>query len=470
VIERLVLFGATGDLVARFLLPALAALHAARALPDRLEVIGAAREDFDDEAFRRSAAARLDDHAADVSPDARRDLVKSLRYRRVAFDDPTTVASVVGSNAGPTAFYLALPPAVFPTAVGALGAAGMPRDSRIVIEKPFGEDLDSAVALNRLLAEVSGPTGEHALFRVDHALGLATVQNLLALRLANRALEPVWSSEHIERVDLLWEETLALEGRAGYFDSAGALKDVVQNHLLQVLSLIAMEPPASLGERDLRDRKVEALRAIRPLHRGDVGSRTRRARYTAGEIGGRTIPSYADEEGVDPQRGTETFAEVVLELQTERWAGTPFVLRGGKALARRRKEAVLRFRPSAGSPFGAEVEMPAQANELEIGLDGPEELSLHLTGGARGTQPRPVPLTLTAPPPATELPAYGRVLLDILSGGSSLSVRGDEAEEAWRVVTPVLDAWADGAVPLEEYPAGSSGPQLGSRPITARTA
>jgi glucose-6-phosphate 1-dehydrogenase len=183
-----------------------------------------------------------------------------------------------------------------------------------VLEKPFGEDLDSAVELNRLLARVAGGAGEQAVFRVDHALALATVQNLLGVRLANRALEPLWNSTHIEQVDNLWEETLALEGRASY-DNTGALKDVIQNHLLQVLCLIAMEPPISLGERDFRDRKFDVLRSVRPLTSADVVSRTRRARYTAGQLAstggsdGRAVPDYAEEEGVDPQRGTETFAQ-----------------------------------------------------------------------------------------------------------------------------------------------------------------
>ena len=327
------------------------------------------------------------------------------------------------------------------------------------------------MVLNALLARVSGDAGEPAVFRVDHVLGMATVQKLLGLRFANRVLEPVWNGAHVEQVDVLWEETLALEGRAGFYDRAGALKDVVQNHVLQVLCLLAMEPPASLGERDLRDAKVDALRAVRPLTADDVVARTCRACYTAGRLAGtggaaeRDVPDYAEEDGVDPGRNTETFAEVVLEIDNERWAGTRFVLRAGKALRRRRKEAVVRFRPVPHPPsFGGGAE-PAVANELRIGLDGPEDLALRLTGRAPGPPPQPVPLTLTAPPPAassSELPPYGRVLLDVLTGGSTLSVRGDEAEAAWRVVTPVLEAWAEDRVPLQEYPAGSEGPPYGS--------
>ena len=343
----------------------------------------------------------------------------------------------------------------------ALGSAGLAKGSRVVLEKPFGEDLASAIALNRLLAEALGPAGEQAVFRVDHVLGMATVQNLLGMRLANSLLEAVWNSDHVEHVEILWEEALALEGRAGYYDRAGALKDVLQNHMLQLVSLIAMEPPPALEAQALHERKLEVLRSIRMLAPADVAQRTRRARYTAGQLAtGDHVPGYAEEDGVEPERETETFAELALELDSERWAGTRFLLRAGKALSRRRKMAIVRFRPER-DPRLAGLPLEADANELWIGVDGPDDVSLHLTGGAPQS---PVPLALSATPPGSELPAYARVLLDILHGWSTLSIRGDEAEQAWRIVTPVLDGWADGAVPLEEYPAGSAGPPPRARP------
>jgi glucose-6-phosphate 1-dehydrogenase len=289
------------------------------------------------------------------------------------------------------------------------------------------------------------------------------VQNLLGVRLVNRVLEPVWNSTHIEQVDILWDETLAMEGRVSYYDKTGALKDVIQNHLLQILCLVAMEPPVSLGERDLRDRKLDVLRSVRQLTPADVASRTRRARYTAGRLAstggadGRVVPAYVEEDGIDPERGTETFAEVVLELESWRWSGTRFLLRTGKALAQRRKEAVVRFRPVPHLPFGDDDAEPA-ANELRIGLDGPYDFTLSLTGWATGPPSHLAPLALDAELPAPELPAYSRVLMDVLNGDSTLSIRGDEAEEAWRILTPVLQAWAEDRVPLEEYPAGSTGP------------
>lgn len=462
-IDRLVLFGATGDLAGRYLLPALARLLAVGELPARFEVVGAAREAVDDDGYRRLAAERLDRHARDVPVEARTALVRALRYRPVDLADPASVATVIGDDRRPVAAYLALPPATFPTAVTSLGAVGLPSGSRIVFEKPFGEDLQSAVALNDLVARMAGVAGEDAVFRVDHVLGMATVHNLLGARLANRVLEPLWNSTHIERVDILWDETLALEGRAGYYDRTGALEDVVQNHLLQVLCLFAMEPPATVSAGELRDRKVDVLRSVRMLTPDEVVRRTTRARYAAGTLapppGGAStdVPAYRDEDGVDPARGTETFAEVVLELASPRWSGTRFLLRTGKAMSRRRKGVVARFRRVRSLPFGPGTAGPPP-NELRIGLDTPESFSLHLTGSTPGPPPDLAPLVLTADLPANELPAYSHVLLNVLEGDNTLSISGDEAELAWRIVTPVIETWAEGRVPLQEYPAGSTGP------------
>jgi glucose-6-phosphate 1-dehydrogenase len=460
VIERLVLFGATGDLAGRFLLPGLTQLEATSKLPAELRIVGAAQEDWDDEAFRDHVSGQLDEHAGDLPRAAREAVCRKLNYRSADVADPRSVARVLDAaeaDGRPVAVYLALPARMFTPAVTALGVIGLPRGSRMALEKPFGESLGSAIALNALLARVTGVAGEQAVFRVDHALGMATVQNLLGVRLTNRVWEPLWNSLHIEQVDLLWEEDLALEGRAGFYDRTGALKDVIQNHLLQVLCLVAMEPPTSVDERDLRDRKMDVLRGVRPLTPSDVASKTRRARYTAGQVGERAIPNYVQEPGIDPDRETETFAEIVLELDTWRWAGTPFLLRTGKALARRRKELVVRFRQVPHLPLAEDNTVPP-ANELRIGLDGPYDLTLSMTGSAGGSPPELAPLTLTAALPATERPPYARVLLDVLAGESTLSIRGDEAEQAWRILTPVLRGWADGLVPLEEYPAGSAGP------------
>jgi glucose-6-phosphate 1-dehydrogenase len=441
-ISNLVLFGASGDLTGRFLLPALATLRATGRLGEELAIVGTAHAPRDDEVFRGHVAKSLAEHAADVPPEHRDALTRSLRYRPADVTDADDVASVIRlAGDGPVAAYLALPPGLFRATVTAIGAAGLPHGSRITLEKPFGESLHDAVALNQVLAGVVGEAGEQAVFRVDHVLGMATVQNLLALRRHDPVLAAVWDAEHIEQVEVRWEEDLALEGRAGYYDGTGALKDVMQNHMLQVLCMLAMEPPAGPGERELRDAKVAALRAARLPGPEQAAGCTRRARYGAGRVGDRAVTAYVDEEGVDPDRGTETFAEVVLEFDTPRWNGTRFVLRAGKALAARRKEAVVRFR--ATEPDGA-------PSCLRIGIDGPFDVAVQLTGLA--------PMTLAGPPPSSDVPPYGHVLVDLLDGGSTLSVRGDGAEEAWRVVEPVLAAWRENRVPLEEYPAGSDGP------------
>ena len=448
-IARLAVFGASGDLAGRLLLPALAALYAAGRLPDGFEVVGAARDDWDDEAFRRHAGERLARHAADVPAAARAALLRALRYRPVDLSDAGSVGRVIGGGGSDTAAiaaYLALPPKVFATTVRALAAAGLPPGSRVAVEKPFGEDLHDARELNALLDDLFGEAAEEVVFRVDHALGMPTVRRLLALRLGNRTLDAVWNGEHVEEIQVLWEEDLALEGRAGYYDGVGALKDVVQNHMLQVLAVLAMERPRSDDERALRDCKAQALAALRPPHVDAARACSRRARYSAGRVGDRDIPAYADEDGVDPARCTETFAEVVLGIDMPRWRGTRFVLRAGKALGRRRKEAVVRFRPA-----------PAGADELRIGIDGPFDLALTLRA-AGDSRDGPRSVRLSGPPPDAGLPPYANVLSDLLEGGTTLSVRGDEAEAAWRAMMPVLDAWTAGRVPLEESPAGSAGP------------
>jgi glucose-6-phosphate 1-dehydrogenase len=450
-IDRLLIFGATGDLSGRYLLPGIAALMAAGSLPHGLELIGAGREEWTDEDFRHWAAEQLSSHAAGLPPGTADAVLALARYRRVDAADPVALAGIIAGK-GPIAVYLALPPTVFRAAISALHAAGLPPGSTIVLEKPFGESLSEAVELNRLLAQT---LPEEAIFRVDHFLAMATVQNILGTRLANRLLEPVWNSAHIEEVEIVWDETVALESRAGYYDGVGALKDMVQNHLLQLLCLVAMEPPVSAGERDLRDRKLDVLRSVRPLSEQDVVRRTRRARYSAGRIGDRAIPAYAEEPGVDSGLRTETFAEVELEVESWRWTGTNFRLRTGKALGRDRSEVAVHFRAVPHMPFKG-VGDPTP-NVLRFGHD-PERLSLELTGSGPGPYFRLTPLTFHASPDPSVLPAYGRLLLDILNRDPTLSIRGDEAEQSWRIIEPVVDGWSRDLVPLEEYPAGSIGP------------
>jgi glucose-6-phosphate 1-dehydrogenase len=450
VIEHLVILGATGDLTARYLLPGLAALRRGGHIDDGFRITGVGRHDWSDDEFRSWATVQLDEHASHVDAAARDAVVAAAGYHCADVTDPAALTAII-SRAEPVAAYLALPPSVFAATVTALHTAGLAPGSSIVLEKPFGEDLAEATELNMLLAEV---LPEEAVFRVDHFLAMNTVQNVLGTRLANRTLEPIWNSAHIAAIDIVWDETLALEGRAGYYDGVGALKDMLQNHLLQLLCLVAMEPPISLDARDLRDRKVDVLRSIRPLTEDDATRHTRRARYSSGQIDGVAVPAYVDEDGVDPAHGTETFAEMELRIDNWRWHDTLFRLRTGKALGRERKEVAVHFRPVPHLPRGMASE-PAP-NVLQFGLE-PENVVMHLSG--LGPRARTlVPLTLSAELEPAELPAYGRLLSDVLRGNPALSIRGDEAEESWRVVTPVLTAWAEDLVPLQEYAAGSDGP------------
>jgi glucose-6-phosphate 1-dehydrogenase len=346
--------------------------------------------------------------------------------------------------------YFALPPSITEKACSLLSHEDLPAGTRLVLEKPFGTGEQSAEALNAVLRRL---VPEQQVFRVDHFLGKGTVLNILGLRFANRVLEPVWNRDHIEKVEIVFDEDLALEGRAGYYDTAGALRDMVQSHLLHVLALIALDAPAALHERDLRDAVSTVLRSARvPL---PYTESTRRARYTAGSIGERPVPDYAAEPGVDAARGTETLAEVEVRVDSWRWAGVPFVLRSGKGLGRKRKEAVVTFRPVPHLPVGfLGSDAPTR---LRIGF-GPDTLQLEVDVNGPGDVLTLNRVTLDADLNAPDLLPYGEVLDGVLEGDPLLSVRGDTAEDCWRVIDPVLDAWAAGDVPLEEYTAGSAGP------------
>lgn len=446
-IRSLIVLGATGDLTGRYLLPALARLQAASRLPDGFTVTGVARDDWNHETFRSHAARRLKLHAPDIDEDVQRRLCANLRYQRGDVTDPDSLAPIIAQAAGPLVVYLALPHTLFADTLHGLAEVGVPQGSRLVIEKPFGTGLQDARQLNEF---VHSAFPEDAVFRIDHFLAKQTVLNILGLRFANRVFEPVWNALHVEQIDIVWDETLGLEGRAGYYDAAGALRDMVQNHLLQLLALVAMEPPTSLDERALRDRKVDLLRAVRTPSRAELTGGSRRARYTAG----RTHPAYVDEPGVDPARRTETYAELTLAVDNWRWSGVPFRLRSGKALGRDRREIVVRFRPVPHLPFADETE----PDVLRLTFD-PDSISLAINLNGAGEWFDLEREQLTARLTNQQLPPYSVLLLEVLAGNPTLSIRSDEAEECWRIIDPVLAAWANDAVPMEEYPAGSSGPE-----------
>ncbi|GAA1128421.1 glucose-6-phosphate dehydrogenase [Microbacterium natoriense] len=440
----LFILGASGDLTSRLLLPSLAALLA-RQPQRKITLRGAGTEDWDAAKWQQVVATAFAD-----SPGAL-DRVTVGDYAAADVTDRDAVGRIVESLQPGTVLYFALPPAVTRRAIDAMQGMSLPEGTLLAMEKPFGDDEASARELNEQLATL---VPEQQVFRVDHFLGRSTLLNLLGVRLANRMWEPVWSAEHIESVHIRFDESLALEGRARYYDSAGAMVDMIQSHLLQVLALLAMDPPATLGERDLRDAKAAVLRATRV--RGDNADAARRARYTAGRVGDRDLPAYADEEGVDAGRGTETLAEVTFEVANDRWEGVPFVLRSGKALEAKKSEVVITFKRVRHIPAGLHG-TPEDGGRLTFSL-GPDTLALrlHMTGGDDPFALRDE--DLTADLGEGQRRSYEEVLDELLDGEVALSVRADEAEECWRIIQPVRDAWARGETPLEEYPAGSSGP------------
>lgn len=446
-VRTLIIFGADGDLTSRLLLPGLGRLLGSGA-GRRLRLVGVGMTDWDDDAWREVVSTSFETVAADG--DAVDRIRAETTFHQVDVTDADAVGRLFGECEGPFAIFFALPPRVTAKACAVLGEVRLPAATRLVLEKPFGIDAASARELNRTVTSLVPESHVH---RVDHFLGKSTVLNILGLRFANRLFEPLWSNEHVATVDIVFDEDLGLEGRAGYYDKNGALRDMVQSHLLQVLALLAMEPPPRLDERELRDRMADVLRATRVA--GEPSSASRRARWTAGRIDGRELPAYADEEGVDPARGTETLAEVDLRVDNWRWAGVPFRLRSGKGLGSQRKEIVVTFGWVPMLPAGLSgSRAPAR---LRIGL-GPDRLMVELDVNGPGNPMELEHAQLSADLAEAGLPAYGEVLDGVLRGDPMLSVRGDVAEQCWRIVEPVLDAWAKDEVPLEEYPAGSDGP------------
>ncbi|MFP5347357.1 MAG: glucose-6-phosphate dehydrogenase [Actinomycetes bacterium] len=447
--KTLLILGASGDLTHRLLLPGLGSLLTC-GHGEGLKLVGSGMDDWDDETWRATITSSFE--KAKASGDAVESVKRKARYRKADVTAPDDLTGLLGMCEPPVAIFFALPPAVTAKTCQALTKVELPTGTRFVMEKPFGTDETSARTLNRLVTRL---VPEDHVHRVDHFLGKSTVLNIVGTRFANRLLEPVLNSQHVASVDIVFDESLGLEGRAGYYDHAGALVDMIQSHLLQVLSLLAMEPPPTLSASDVRDRKAHVLRATK-VWDDDPVANSRRARYTTGEIDGRQLPSYVDEKGVDPAGNTETLAEVVLEIDNWRWAGVPFRLRSGKALARPRKEGVVTFKRAPRVPAGLRGD--AQPDRLRIGF-GPDTMSLDLNINGPADPFVIETATLSTDFAPGELTAYGEVLLGVLEADPTLSVRGDTAEQCWRIVQPVLDAWRRDDVPMEEYPAGSEGPK-----------
>jgi glucose-6-phosphate 1-dehydrogenase len=461
-------FGGTGDLALRKLLPALYLRDLEGQLPDDTRIIGVSRAELDDDGYRTAVRVALTSYvAADDLDDAVVDrLLGRLHHLMLDVEHPDDwhrLHHLLKDRPLPEettrVFYLAVAPALFGPICRHLDEVGVVNElARVVLEKPIGQDLASARAVNDAVGAVFT---EPQIFRIDHYLGKESVQNLLVTRFANTFLEPMWNSHWVDHVQITVAESLGVGDRGGYYDHSGALRDMVQNHLLQLLCLVAMEPPSHIGKETVRDEKLKVLQALKPMTPADVDRDTVRGRYTAGLVDGAPVPSYSQDLG-HTGSSTETFVALRTEVQNWRWAGVPFYLRTGKRMDRRASEIVVVFKPPPHAMF-PHSEGTTEPNRLHIQVQPDEGMRLHLTAkepGPGGIRLRPVSLDLSyATAFEQRLPdAYERLLMDVIRGNPTLFMRRDEVEAAWSWVEPILNRWASSPDRPKRYPAGTSGP------------
>jgi glucose-6-phosphate 1-dehydrogenase len=469
----LVIFGATGDLANRKLLPALYNLAHEGALPERFNLVGSSRTEQDDERFRaqvEDAIRRFSRRRPDEQVLAA--LLEHVRYVSGAFDDPDVYARIGAALDAfdedadlplNRCFYLSTAPAFFPVIVERLGEAGLDEhegaEVRCIIEKPFGTTLAEAIELNRRVLSVFE---ERQVFRIDHYLGKETVQNLMAFRFANGLFEPVWNRNYIDSVQITAAEDIGIGSRAGYYDSAGALRDLVQNHMLQLLCHVAMEPPVDFSADEVRNEKVKVLRAIHAPREDEVDELALRAQYVAGAVGGEDAVGYLEEDGVPEESRTETYVALRLEIDNWRWAGVPFYLRTGKRLARKLTEIAITLRPVPHLAFRQEGSVGVRPNQIVMTLQPNEGVSISLGAKIPGTRMsiRPVLMEfLYGTAFLSQSPeAYERLILDAMRGDATLFTRNDEAEAQWRICDPIVAHWSRSSAPPATYDAGSQGP------------
>ena len=457
-IERLVIFGATGDLAARMLLPSLYFLDLDGLLPPAVRIIGSSRTALDRDAFTASVRETLAERKEGLDGAVWARFSARLDYCPAdvtAADGLKDLADRLGGAS--TVYFLALSPSLYGAACQALDAAGLAcGDCRIVLEKPIGHDLASSRAIN---AEVAQAFEERRVFRVDHYLGKEKVQNLIALRFANTLFEPLWNNLAIDHVQITVAETDGVGDRWGYYDEYGALRDMVQNHMLQLLCLVAMEPPADAGADSVRDEKVKVLKSLRPFTTATAAQTTVLGQYRAGVVDGQSTVAYAEEKGAPS--GVETFVALRAEIDNWRWAGVPFFLRTGKRLPERRTQIVIQFKPLPHSIFGAKAQEDLTANRLVIDLQPKEDISLLLMNrrpGLAGTRLQARPLSLNLDDGGRRRIAYERLLLDVLADNPALFVRRDEVELAWAWIDGVAATWAELDITPKPYAAGTWGP------------
>jgi glucose-6-phosphate 1-dehydrogenase len=479
----MVIFGATGDLSGRKLLPALYNLARNRMLPAGFTLLGVAIDDLDDERFRKLAREHVTAHSRTqpVDTDVLDAFLQDVHYLPVDFGqadgfvrlrERLAELDLARHTGGNVVFYCATPPPTYPGIAEQLKVAGLNRGGdgyrRIIVEKPFGFDLRSARHLNRVLRR-SFP--EDALYRIDHYLGKETVQNILAFRFANSIFEPVWNCQHVDHVQITVAEPIGVEQRGAYYDRAGALRDIVQNHMLQLLTLVAMEPPIALEAGSTRDEKVKVLRAIPPLTPEEVTVQTVRGQYTEGWVMAEKVPGYGEEPNVAPDSQTETFAALRCQVDNWRWAGTPFYVRTGKRLPKQVTEIRIQFRRPPHLTFGRAATRELEPNAITLRIQPEEGISLRF--GAKvptaGVVIRSVNMDfLYASSFLVDAPdAYERLLLDCMLGDPTLFTRADEVEAAWALMDGIEAGWRQGEPPLEPYPAGTWGP-AGAERLLAR--
>lgn len=465
-VGKLLLFGATGDLSQRMLLPSLYGLHADGLLPQGLTITGTARSEQSDDDFRDFTRKALDTHLADDRKDAEaiEGFLARLQYQPLdasTLEGFDALATKIGDVSGGLAIFLSTAPWLFGPTIKGLQSAGLAGENvRIGLEKPLGKDLASSCEINDLVAAAFP---EERTFRIDHYLGKETVQNILALRFGNSMFEPIWNARGIDHVQITISETVGLEGRAGYYDEVGALRDMVQNHMLQLLALIAMEPPARFDGTSIRDEKVKVLRSLRPISADEAPHLTVTGQYDAGAVKGEIVRGYDEELGKDSR--TETFVALKAHVDNWRWQGVPFYLRTGKRMPERRSEIVIQFKPVPHSIFAERGGM-LQPNVLAIRLQ-PEEYVRLLVMAKQpgldrdGVRLREVPLNLSLD---TEFAgtrrriAYERLLLDLIEGDPTLFVRRDEVEAQWQWIDQIRAGWEANDVKPKGYQSGSWGP------------
>jgi len=468
----LVIFGATGDLSKRKLLPALYNLAHEGALPERFHLIGVSRSDMPHGDFREMAVEAIKSFSRrEPDGDVLEHLLDEVRYIPGSFDDgdvykglADTLAEFDEGAGQPLnrAFYLSTAPHFFPIIIKALGGHELSRhessEVRVIIEKPFGTTLAEAQELNR---EVLSVFEERQVFRIDHYLGKETVQNMLAFRFANGLFEPLWNRNYIDNVQITAAEDIGIGTRAGYYDDAGALRDLIQNHMLQLLTLLCMEPPVAFSADEVRDEKVKVLRAVPAPTREQVKIMAVRGQYAAGVSAGEAVGGYLEEDGVPDDSNTETFAALRLTVDNWRWAGVPFYLRTGKRLARKVTEIAITLKPVPHMAFSHDAE-GVRPNELVLTMQPNEGVSLQLGAKVPGTRMTIAPVNmefLYGTAFLSESPeAYERLITDAMRGEATLFTRNDEVEAQWRICDPIVQTWGEEPGPLPQYESGTQGP------------